>query len=43
MPSPYATTGESHEELWFEKSNYIATHIAAMCYGKFSVIFYSVG
>ncbi|KAG6860327.1 hypothetical protein C0995_012634 [Termitomyces sp. Mi166 len=32
MPSPYATVGESHEELWFERSNYIATHIASMCY-----------
>ncbi|KAG6903366.1 hypothetical protein C0995_013119 [Termitomyces sp. Mi166 len=34
MPSPYAIIRESHEELWFEQSDYISTYIASMYYGK---------
>ncbi|KAG6840443.1 hypothetical protein C0991_006708 [Blastosporella zonata] len=39
MSSPYATV-EPHVELWFEEANYIATHIAAICYGILVTVFF---
>lgn len=39
MPSPYATV-EDPQDLWYEQSNYVATHIAAMGYGLHVAVFF---
>ncbi|KAF8076135.1 hypothetical protein FPV67DRAFT_1664435 [Lyophyllum atratum] len=39
MSSPYATV-EDPQDLWYEQSNFVATHLAAMGYGLHVAIFF---
>ncbi|KAJ7718201.1 hypothetical protein DFH07DRAFT_784989 [Mycena maculata] len=41
MGSPFATQ-EDPESLWYEQSNYVSTHLAAMGYGVHIVVFATV-